>query len=74
MPPTFGQVTAVQATAATITNARAGWVLAVEQPVYVVDGPPEYFFSQKRLLLVSPTGDRYKPSTCPPAGRTTCWA
>ena len=60
MPPTFGQVTAAPATAATIANARAGWVLALEQPAYLVAGSQDYSFSQKRLLLVSPTADRYK--------------
>ena len=59
VPPTFGQVTAAPATAATIADARAGWVLALEQPAYLVAGSQDYSFSQKRLLLVSPTADRY---------------
>ena len=59
VPPTFGQATTAPATAATIANARAGWVLVIEQPVYLTAGSPDYVSSQKRLLAISPTGERY---------------
>ncbi|WP_315093018.1 hypothetical protein [uncultured Cellulomonas sp.] len=60
VPPTFGQVATQPATPALVAGATPGWVLAIEAPVYYVEGSDLFSTSAERLLLLSPAGDRYK--------------